>query len=46
MTVVEDARKCTDFPSESICGEKRKGAEVYYLVNWLNLFKLIATLKL
>lgn len=43
--MVEDAKKCTNFPSESMCSEKRKGLEVYYLVNGLNLFKLIAALK-
>lgn len=45
ITMVEDAKKCTNFPSESMCSEKRKGLEVYYLVNGLNLFKLIAALK-
>lgn len=45
ITKVDDAKKCTNFPSETLGSEKRKGLEVYYLVNWLNLFKLIAALK-
>ena len=44
--IVEDANKYTSLPGESMWSEKRKSPEVHYLVNWLNLFKLIAALKI